>query len=335
LYYNSIAVMKTIFYSWQSDLPSDINKSFIESCVESAIKKLKDEYNIDSSPRNDEFKLDKDIQDTPGSPSIPDTIFKKIDMCTLFIADLTFVGKTAENPETKKIKTVPNPNVLIEYGYATKSKSEKRIIAVMNTEFGEPTDESMPFNIRHKKWPIQYKLGSYDESGKKTEVENALVESLYQNISVILKGEPTSQGTLEVALVKGNSKYYISHDSKKIFILPCLKIKNLDKENVSVSIEDLEVQISGNWVEADKSNFRGGMIVTKRGSVTIHPDEFIDKHEDIRIEGFDSKVIIDAFELSIKAYKDDFLHQEPIKVKVYVKSLDGRNANIEDEIASY
>lgn len=31
----------TIFYSWQSDLPNKDNRSFIENCIEKAIKKDK------------------------------------------------------------------------------------------------------------------------------------------------------------------------------------------------------------------------------------------------------------------------------------------------------
>ncbi len=61
--------MKTIFYSWQSDLPADINRKFIEKSLESAISRINLEFGIDSSPRNEEkIILDSDIKDTPGSP---------------------------------------------------------------------------------------------------------------------------------------------------------------------------------------------------------------------------------------------------------------------------
>lgn len=32
---------RTIFYSWQSDLPNNSNRGFIESCIESSLKDLK------------------------------------------------------------------------------------------------------------------------------------------------------------------------------------------------------------------------------------------------------------------------------------------------------
>lgn len=68
--------MKTIFYSWQSDLPADINRKFIEKSLESAISRINLEFEIDSSPRNEEkIILDSDIRDTPGSPQLQKLFF--------------------------------------------------------------------------------------------------------------------------------------------------------------------------------------------------------------------------------------------------------------------
>ena len=327
--------MKTIFYSWQSDLPSEINQQFIEKCIESAIERLNDKYKIEESPRNHKIKMERDVKDTPGSPSIVDTIFNKIDKCSLFIADLTFVARTSENPKTKKKKKVPNPNVLIEYGYATKALGENRILSLMNTEFGEPEEESLPFNIRHKKWPIQYKLAVNHQPDEKVLIENALVKSLYQNMDTILEHEPTSHAPLQLELIENDSKYYLMKDKWKILFTPCLKIGNLSSENVSVKIDSLEAKILGNWVNTDKSTFRGGMITTSRGAVSRHQNEFIDKNKDIRIEGFGSEVIYDAFDINIKPIKEEFSDKDPIEIKVYVKSLDGRDAILHAEIDAY
>ncbi|HEX9666390.1 MAG TPA: hypothetical protein VGA95_07490 [Thermodesulfobacteriota bacterium] len=118
--------MKTVFYSWQSDLPSNINRNFIKESIEEAIKIVNQEVEIDSSPRKDDqiLELDHDTRNTPGSPPIVQTIFNKIDNCEMFLADLTFVAKTFKtNPNTKKFRLVPNANVLIEYGYAKKGSN--------------------------------------------------------------------------------------------------------------------------------------------------------------------------------------------------------------------
>jgi hypothetical protein len=86
----------------------------------------------------------------PGSPPIVETILRKIDNAAVFVPDLTFVGVRADNRPT------PNPNVLIEYGWALKSLTYARIVPVMNIAFGKPTAESMPFDMRHLRYPITY-----------------------------------------------------------------------------------------------------------------------------------------------------------------------------------
>jgi len=100
----------------------------------------------------EELEMDKGMLDVPGSPAIVYTILKKIDYATIFLADLTFIGKRPDGRPT------PNPNVLIEYGWALKSLGFSRMLTVMNTAFGEPTRESMPFDMAHLRFPITYNL---------------------------------------------------------------------------------------------------------------------------------------------------------------------------------
>src|SRR5258708_1432270 len=103
-----------VFFSWQSDRSSREGKNFIERALEIATKRISKDLQIEEDPR-DPLKLDKDTLDVPGSPPIFDTIRKKIDRSAVFVADLTFVSKRPSGEPS------PNPNVLIEYGYALKS----------------------------------------------------------------------------------------------------------------------------------------------------------------------------------------------------------------------
>ena len=48
----------------------------------------------------------------------------------------------------------PNPNVMLEYGYALDALGNQRLIGVFNKAFGKPDD--LPFDLRHRRWPIQY-----------------------------------------------------------------------------------------------------------------------------------------------------------------------------------
>ena len=141
-----------IFYSWQSDLPNPTNRGFIEDALKKAIRNLGQAENEIFAPNRMDIELDKDTQGIPGSPPIADTIFKKIEECAVFVADLTFTGRTDEGLPT------PNPNVLIEYGWALAKVGRAKIVGVMNTAHGEPTTETVPFNIRHTRWPHTFAL---------------------------------------------------------------------------------------------------------------------------------------------------------------------------------
>lgn len=130
-----------IFFSWQSDRPDVGGKDLLETALRLALAKLSEEATLDEANRN--LVLDSDTHGLAGSPPIMDSIFKKIDDAAIFIADLTFVGTRADT------RPSPNPNVLIEYGWALKSLGHGRIIAVMNDAYGAPTSESLPFDMRH------------------------------------------------------------------------------------------------------------------------------------------------------------------------------------------
>ena len=85
---------RTVFYSWQSDSPADVNREFIETALTEALQRLKADAQLESAVRTLPLELDKDTQGVPGSPPITQTIFDKIDRCSTFVADLTFVGES-------------------------------------------------------------------------------------------------------------------------------------------------------------------------------------------------------------------------------------------------
>src|SRR5580704_9692584 len=100
--------MNTVFYSWQSDRPGAVCRNFIERALQSAIDRLRANYEVDVSIRED-IELDKDTKDEPGTPAVFDTILKKIDAARVVVSDFTFVGQREDG------RPIPNPNVLIEY----------------------------------------------------------------------------------------------------------------------------------------------------------------------------------------------------------------------------
>ena len=161
--------MATIFYSWQSDLPSKINRGFIHDALGIAINKITKESSLYEAPI-----LDQDTRGISGSPEIVSSIFTKIDSCSMFVADLTFVGQG-----------MPNPNVLIEYGYALKSKGQECIIGVMNDAFGLPND--LPFDLKARRWPIHYHLDQEAGSEIRKSQKKQLVDSFRNALRIAIK----------------------------------------------------------------------------------------------------------------------------------------------------
>ena len=127
-----------IFYSWQSDIKAASNRTLIQNALEGAAKDIRDDDSIEIEP-----VVDRDTFGVPGSPDIGSTIFNKIDNCDIFVADVTIVNNH------QQARPAPNPNVLIELGYALKSKGDNRTILVLNSACGNP--ELLPFDLRQKR----------------------------------------------------------------------------------------------------------------------------------------------------------------------------------------
>jgi hypothetical protein len=144
----------TVFYSWQSDRPEDDCRYFIEDALKAAIKALARDIEFQEAVR-EPIVFDKDTKDEPGFVKIFETILEKIGKATVFVPDLTFVAQRPKGEPT------PNPNVLIEYGYALRAygqKGERRIMPVMNNAYGKPSRQTMPFDLLERRNAITYDL---------------------------------------------------------------------------------------------------------------------------------------------------------------------------------
>jgi len=144
----------SVFFSWQSDRLGKDCRNFIEDALKAAIKNLAQDIELQRAVRDD-LTFDKDTMDEPGFVKVFETILEKIERATVFVPDLTFVAARPKGEPT------PNPNVLIEYGYALKSfgeRGERRIMPVMNVAYGAPTRETMPFDLIEHRNAITYNL---------------------------------------------------------------------------------------------------------------------------------------------------------------------------------
>src|SRR5271168_81681 len=115
-----------VFYTWQSDLPNATNRSFILKALENVAHAITIDDTVDVEP-----VIDRDTQGVPGAPDISKTIFQKIAAADVLVADVSIVGVIEGGRPT------PNPNVLIELGYALHALGDERVVLVLNLAFGK------------------------------------------------------------------------------------------------------------------------------------------------------------------------------------------------------
>lgn len=157
---------RTIFYSWQSDLPNNSNRGFIESCLKRTIQ------DVDKvMPFQLEFNIDRDTKLEIGTPNILESIFKKIERSKIFIADISIINSDSAG------RKCPNPNVLIELGYAARVLGWERVFCFYNTDYGSVED--LPFDLRQRR-PIQYGLNGKNKSEVRKSIVQILTDSIIQ-----------------------------------------------------------------------------------------------------------------------------------------------------------
>lgn len=178
-----------IFLSWQSDTPNECGRSFVEGALTKALLLIGGDTVVDSVIRDEGFAVDSDTRGVAGSPPIVDTIFKKIDRAAIFLGDFTFVATRLDGKRKS-----PNPNVLVEHGWALKSLGYYQVLGVMNTAYGEPSDENMPFDMKHLRKPIPYNLPPGSTPEVKQKVREQLTKDLRRAIETVFVDEDFMAG---------------------------------------------------------------------------------------------------------------------------------------------
>jgi hypothetical protein len=171
----------TVFFSWQLDRPSSDCRNFIDKALETAVRNISRDIAVDEPPRD--IQVDKDTKNVAGSPPIFETILEKIERAAVFVPDLTFVGTRANGDPT------PNPNVLIEYGYALKAVASARIVGVMNGFYGRPTRQSLPFDLADYRFPITYNLAPDASEPERKSERDKLAKALELAIRMVLESD--------------------------------------------------------------------------------------------------------------------------------------------------
>ena len=101
------------------------------------------------------MEMDQGAKGAVGLNLIAEVILNKIDSSFAFVGDITAVGTIGEGLDRKYL---PNPNVMLELGYARKSLGHNRIIPVFNRAIGPMRYEDLPFDLRHMSGSISFHL---------------------------------------------------------------------------------------------------------------------------------------------------------------------------------
>ncbi len=132
-----------VFFSWQADINE--SRKIINKTLEKAAKELNARHadwhvNITSDTRGED-----------GSPDIEDAVLQKIREAHIFVADITPIAQLEKEGNRKLL---PNPNVMIELGYAIRRMDiDKQVILLVNEENDaiNYNAKDMPFDINHHK----------------------------------------------------------------------------------------------------------------------------------------------------------------------------------------
>jgi hypothetical protein len=164
----------TVFYAWQSDRPSKINRNLIRNAAEAACQRItNDESN------NWIVKLDSDTQGVAGMCDIPSTILDKITKCDIFLADLTFVGETDDEKQY-----MPNCNVIFELGFAARCLSFDSLVGVVNEAYGKI--DGQIFDIK-KRSSLYYSVSEEDDSTRIEKQQQYLSTQLEEVFRITLE----------------------------------------------------------------------------------------------------------------------------------------------------
>jgi len=145
----------SIFYSWQSDAPGECNRTFIRKALDASVASLSSGATVEDSPR-----VESGMEGIAGTPEVATVMFTRIKRSAVFLGDMTLVGSITKEG-SDEVKRVPNPNVLLEMGYAAGTIGWGRVICVMNEHFGKRTE--LPFDVRNRRFPIDYSLAPGDK----------------------------------------------------------------------------------------------------------------------------------------------------------------------------
>lgn len=165
-----------IFWSWQSDYSPETCRHFMREALVDAIAQVADEIGVDDADRPE---IDHDTKGERGMADIAATILNKIAAAAVFVADITPIAQSPGG------KWLPNPNVMIELGWAMHRPGWERVIGILNMASGAKV-EDLPFDIRQRR-VVTFVLAENADKKSRAAVRLKLVNELKEALQINLE----------------------------------------------------------------------------------------------------------------------------------------------------
>lgn len=178
--------MRKIFWSWQSDAPKRETRDVIQVALHAAIHDVAAEFDLVKAPR---VEIDQAAKDVVGMALIAETILEKIEGSSIFVGDITAVAMIGRGRDRKLL---PNPNVMLELGYARRALGMKRLIPVFNRAIRSMRFEDLPFDLRHMTGAIAYDLPVGAHKSELRRARTELRERLAAKIRMMIADAPVA-----------------------------------------------------------------------------------------------------------------------------------------------
>ncbi len=183
---------KIVFYSWQSDLPNPTNRGFIQQALENAVNTIAKDNTVEVEP-----VVDRDTQGMAGSPDIASTIFAKITASDVFVADVSIIA------HPRKGRPTPNPNVLIELGYALRGLGHERVVLTFNRSFGKIED--LPFDLKMRRLVVyEMPLKEQNRAPERLKLEKQLETAVRSALDHTSESEKKTENIPAVDAIENN-----------------------------------------------------------------------------------------------------------------------------------
>lgn len=171
----------TIFWSWQSDAPKRETRDLIHDALKAAVDELTAE--LEEAER---IEVDQGAKGIVGMEIIAEEILRKIDGAVAFVGDISTIAVIGEGSGRK---CIANPNVMLELGYARKSRGRGRIIPVFNKAIGPTRFEDLPFDLRHMSGSIAFDLPEGASTADFRRERDGLQRQFRERLRAMIEGE--------------------------------------------------------------------------------------------------------------------------------------------------